>query len=119
MHSKRLIKQHDHYTGALCAGDNKRPLKCAVLSHNIMSQMSQVESAIGMLTAGITTRAVDREFHVHFSTISRLQHRFREFGNTSNLPDNRRPSVWHRVGERFADVFVVNRVPHGGSGVKA
>ena len=31
-HIKKLMKQHDHYTGALCAGDNKRPLKCAVLS---------------------------------------------------------------------------------------
>ena len=25
-HIKKLIKQHDHYTGAPCAGDNKRPL---------------------------------------------------------------------------------------------
>ena len=25
--------------------------------------------------------------------------------------------VWRHVGERFADVNVVNRVPHGGSGV--
>jgi hypothetical protein len=24
-HIKKLIKQHDHYTGAPCAGDNKRP----------------------------------------------------------------------------------------------
>ncbi|XP_071200971.1 CTD small phosphatase-like protein 2-A isoform X3 [Salvelinus alpinus] len=40
-HIKKLIKQHDHYTGAPCAGDNNRP------------QMSQVlkERAIGMLTA--------------------------------------------------------------------
>ena len=30
---------------------------------------------------------------------------------------NRRPSVWRHVGERFSDVNIVNRVPHGGSGV--
>ena len=28
-----------------------------------------------------------------------------------------RQLVWHRVGEQFADVNVVNRVPHGGGGV--
>ena len=43
--------------------------------------------------------------------------RFREFGSTSNQPHNRRPSVCRLVGERFADVNAVNRVPHGGSGV--
>ncbi len=57
-----------------------------------MPQMSQVlrERAIGMLTAGMSTRAVARELNVHFSTISRLQRRFREFGSTSNQPHNRR-----------------------------
>ncbi len=60
-----------------------------------MPQMSQVlkESAIGMLTAGMSTRAVAREFSVNFSTISHLQRRFREFGSTSNQPHNRRPHV--------------------------
>ncbi len=60
-----------------------------------MPQMSQVlrERAIGMLTAGMSTRAVAREFNVHFSIISRLQRRFREFGSTSNRPHNRRPRV--------------------------
>ncbi len=33
------------------------------------------------------------EVNVHFSTISRLQRRFRGFGSTSNLPHNRRPRV--------------------------
>ncbi len=60
-----------------------------------MPQMSQVlrERAIGMLTAGMSTRAVARELNVNLSTISRLQRRFREFGNTSNRPHNRRPRV--------------------------
>ncbi len=60
-----------------------------------MPQMSQVlrERAIGMLTAGMSTRAVARELNVHFSTISHLQRRFREFSSTSNRPHNRRPCV--------------------------
>ncbi len=60
-----------------------------------MPQMSQVlrERAIGMLTAGISTRAVARELNVHFSTISRLQRSFREFGSTYNRSHNRRPRV--------------------------
>ncbi len=60
-----------------------------------MPQMSQVlrERAIGMLTAGMSTRAVDRELNVHLSTISRLQRHFREFGSTSNWPHNHRPRV--------------------------
>ncbi len=55
-----------------------------------MPQMSQVlrERAIGMLTAGMSTRAVACELNVHFSTISCLQRRFREFGSTSNRPHN-------------------------------
>ncbi len=60
-----------------------------------MPQMSQVlrECAIGMLTAGMSTKDVAHELNVHFSTISRLQRRFREFGSTSNRPHNRRPRV--------------------------
>ncbi len=60
-----------------------------------MPQLSQVlrERAIGMLTAGMSTRAVALELNVHFSTISRLQRRFREFGSTSNRPHNRRSRV--------------------------
>ncbi len=60
-----------------------------------MPQMSQVlrERAIGMLTAGMSTRAVAHELNVHFSTISHLQRRFREFGSTYNRPHNCRPHV--------------------------
>ena len=84
-----------------------------------MPQMSQVfrEEAIGMLTAGMSTRDIARYFNVHFSTLSRLQCRFREFGSLSNRPHNRRPHVLRCVGERFADVNVVNRVLHGSDGV--
>ncbi len=60
-----------------------------------MPQMSQVlrERTIGMLTAGMSTRPVACELNVNFSTISRLQRRFREFGSTSNRPHNHRPHV--------------------------
>ncbi len=60
-----------------------------------MPQMSQVlrELAIGMLTAGMSTRAVARELNVNFSTISRLKRRFREFGSTSNRSHDRRKRV--------------------------
>ncbi|KAL0178731.1 hypothetical protein M9458_027625 [Cirrhinus mrigala] len=57
--------------------------------------MSQVlrECVIGMLTAGMSTRAVARELNVHFSTISRLQRHFKDFGSTSKWPHNHRPRV--------------------------
>uniref|UniRef100_A0A8D3AXU9 Tc1-like transposase DDE domain-containing protein n=1 Tax=Scophthalmus maximus TaxID=52904 RepID=A0A8D3AXU9_SCOMX len=57
--------------------------------------LSQIlrERAIRMLTVGTSTRAVSRELNVHFSTISRLQRRFREFGSTSNRPHNCRPRL--------------------------
>ena len=68
-HIKKLIKQYDHYTGAPCAGDNKRLLKCLVLLHNTMPHTSQVlrELAIRMLTAGMSTRAFARELNVNFA----------------------------------------------------
>jgi len=52
-----------------------------------MPQMLQVlrERAIGKLTAGTSTRAFACEVNVHFSTISRLQMRFREFGSTKSV----------------------------------
>ena len=83
-----------------------------------MPQMSQVlrECAIGMLTAGLSTRAVAREWKVNFSSINCLQCFFREFGSTFNQPHNLRQCDWRCVDERFADVNVVNRVSHGGGG---
>ena len=113
---KKLIKQYDNYTGAPCAGDNNRPLYCAVLLQNTMPYMSQVlrERAIGMLTAGMSTRAVYRELRGHVSTISHFQRHFREFSSPSNRPHYNRPCVWRCVGKRFADVNLVNIVPYGG-----
>uniref|UniRef100_A0A8C1QEB9 Tc1-like transposase DDE domain-containing protein n=1 Tax=Cyprinus carpio TaxID=7962 RepID=A0A8C1QEB9_CYPCA len=61
--------------------------------HNATDVASLRECAIGMLTAGMSTRAVARELNVHFSTISLLQRRFRESGSTSNRPHNHRPRV--------------------------
>ncbi len=50
-----------------------------------MPQMSQVlwEHAIGILTAGMSTRAVAHELNVNFFTISHFQRHFLEFGSTS------------------------------------
>ena len=84
-----------------------------VTKHNATDVLR--ESAIGTLTAGMSTRAVARELNANFSTISCLQCSFREFGSTFNQPHNLRPCVC--VGEQFADVNVVNRVPHGCNGV--
>ncbi len=66
---------------------------CFITQHN--ATMSQIlrERAIGMLTAGLSTRAIARKLNVTFSTTSRLQRRFREFGSTSNWPHNRRPRL--------------------------
>ncbi len=60
-----------------------------------MPQISQVlrEHAISMLDAGMFHQSCCRELNVHFSTISRLQRRFREFGSTSNQPHNRKSRV--------------------------
>ena len=77
----------------MCWGQLKAILKCSVF--HTMPQKSQVlrECAIGMLTAGMSTRTVTRELNVHFNNIERLQCRFREFGSTSNRPQNHRPRV--------------------------
>ncbi len=62
-----------------------------ITQHNVTDAAD--EHAIGMLTAGMSTRAVAREFNVQFSTISWLQRHFRKFGSTSNRPHKRRPCV--------------------------
>ncbi len=47
-----------------------------------MPQMSQVlsEGAIGMLTAGFSTRAVARELNVHFSSLRSLSSAHEKWG---------------------------------------
>jgi hypothetical protein len=75
-----IITRVHHVLGTI-----KATLKCVVLSHNTMPQMSQVlrEHVIGILTAGMS-RAVAIEVNVHFSTISR---------SMSNRPENCRTRV--------------------------
>ena len=58
------------------------------LQYNSHRCLKLRERATGMLIAGMSTRAVARELTVHFSTISLLQRRFREFVSTSNWPHN-------------------------------
>uniref|UniRef100_A0A1A8MSF1 Transposase IS30-like HTH domain-containing protein n=1 Tax=Nothobranchius pienaari TaxID=704102 RepID=A0A1A8MSF1_9TELE len=62
-----------------------------------MPQMPQAlrERAIGMLTAGMSTRAVACEINVHFSTVSHLQRRLRKSGSTSSQPHSPRPQDLH------------------------
>ena len=69
-----------------------------------MPQMSQVEGACNW-----HADCISRELHVNFSTVSCLQHRFRELCSMSNHPHNRRPRVWagrnykQRTQLRFRD----------------
>ncbi len=60
---------------------------------SFITQHNATDVAIGILTVGICTKLVVSQFNVHFSTISRLQKHFREFGSTSNRPHNRRSRV--------------------------
>ena len=83
-----------------------------------MPQMSQVEGVCNWHAACRNVhQSCCQRMSCYFSTISHLQHCFREFGSRSNRPHNRRPCLWHCVGEQFSDVNVVNRVPHGCGGV--
>ncbi len=61
------IRKHDYCTGV-------QSKMCSFITQH-MPQMSQVlmERAIGILTAGMSTRAVARELNVYFSTIRRLK----------------------------------------------
>ena len=51
------------------------------------------ERAIGILATETSTRTVACELNAHFSTMSRLQRHFSQFGSTSSRPHVRRPCV--------------------------
>ena len=64
-----------------------------VTQHNATDAEVLRECAIGMLTAGMSTRAVAYELNGYFSNIGHLLRRFTQFGSTSNQPHNCRPPV--------------------------
>ena len=66
---------------------------CSFVSTQCYRCLKLSQHAIGMLPAGMSSRAVARELNVHFSTISHLQRHFREFGSASNQPHTWRPRV--------------------------
>ncbi len=69
---------------------------CSFITQHNATDVTSFEGAlIDMLTAGMSTRAVVRELNVHFSTISRLQRRVRDFGSTSNRPHNQQTTCNH------------------------
>jgi hypothetical protein len=84
----------------LVLGTIKGHMKCAVVTTPQRSHILR-ECAIGMPTAGMSTRAVARESNVYFSIISHLQHNFTTFVSTSNRPHN------HMYGVVSARGFVM------------
>ena len=83
------IKQHEHYTGAPCAGDKKRPLKCVVLSHNA----TDISIFEGECNWHADCRNIQQSCCQRTECLFLYHHRFREFGSTSNRPHSRRPCV--------------------------
>ena len=66
---------------------------CSFVTPECLRCLKLRDRVIGMMTAGMSTRADARELNVNFSTISRLQCHFRVFCSTPNRPHNRRPHV--------------------------
>ncbi len=75
-----LIKYYEYCSGPPVAGHNRATLKCSMLSHNSNPQILQVFKvcANGILTAGVSTRAVVHKLNNHFFGISHLQCHFPE-----------------------------------------
>ncbi len=65
---------------------------CSFITQHNATDVASFQGACNC-HAVMSTRAVAHELNVNFSTISRLQRRFREFGSTSNRLHNRRPRV--------------------------
>ena len=82
---------------------------CSFVTQHNATDVSSFEGACNW-HAGRSTRAVARELNVNVSSISRVQCILE---NLAVRPTGLMP----RVGERFDDDNVVNRVPQGGEGV--
>ena len=67
------------------------PMKSHSKMCSFITQHIVTDVVSGMLTAGMSTRAVVCELNVHFTPISCVH--CLEFGRTSNQPQNRRPCV--------------------------
>jgi hypothetical protein len=78
-----------------------------------MPQMSQVlrERAIGMLLQECPPELLPENIML-ISLISTTNVVLENLHTCGLRTQNCRPRVWRRVGERFADVNIVNRVPH-------
>lgn len=70
-------------------GTGGPPETCSLITSTI-PQMSQISKESVSWTAGMSTRAVARELHVHFSAMGTSP---KTFHRSSNQPYNRRPGV--------------------------
>ena len=73
-----------------------------VISRRPGMTFEQLERAIGMLTAGMSTRDIARHFQCHESTISRLLNRFQQTGNVADRPRSDRPRETTPLEDRFS-----------------
>ena len=90
------------------------------MSHNTIPQMTEVlrDRAIGMLTAGMSTRAAAREFKMNFSITSRC---FVDLENLTVRPTGL-PTTHHVYDVVWTSgllMSTLNIVPHGGDMVWA
>ena len=64
------------------------------------------ESAIGMLTAGMSARDVARHFQRHELIISRLLNRFQQTENVADRPRSILPRKNYSTERPFSDEFI-------------
>ena len=91
-----LIRRHDYCTGVPQTGHNNRPLwnmqfYPTAQCHRCCKFWGSMRLACWLQECPPELFAC--ELNVHFSTISHLQRRFRQFSSASNRPHNRRPRV--------------------------